>query len=282
MAAGRAADRGPDHGRLMDPLALPLSCPCVKGHAQASLRQTGIVPGKAARSAREGAVFRRPVESGSQRDEEHRHRSSASGRWSSSTPRSARWPFAPAMMLAGKDGKTTLNGLIVVRKDDPAQKLARSQRLQDPFRSPGVRREIQGGCRDPAKGGRSLAGQSSKRGPVAAIRWSRCWRTPTSRSAAVISSYAAALLEGCGTIEKGSIRVVGQTRPVPFVTVFYTDRLDRATAAQVGKAIGRGQGESGFGNRASRRPPALSPWKKRQRRSADDKGAEKRQRAKKN
>ena len=33
--------------------------------------------------------------------------------------------------------------------------------------------------------------------------------------AAVISSYAAALLEGCGTIPKDSIRIVGETRPYP-------------------------------------------------------------------
>ena len=45
---------------------------------------------------------------------------------------------------------------------------------------------------------------------------------PEKPTAAVISSYAAALLEGCGTIEKGAIRIIGETEPVPFVTVFYT------------------------------------------------------------
>ena len=38
--------------------------------------------------------------------------------------------------------------------------------------------------------------------------------------AAVISSYAKPLLEGCGTVEKGSLRVVGETAPVPFVEAF--------------------------------------------------------------
>ena len=55
--------------------------------------------------------------------------------------------------------------------------------------------------------------------------------------AAVISSYAAALLEGCGTIEKGSIRVVGRTPPVPFVTVFFTGAVDGPLDAQIRAAL---------------------------------------------
>jgi hypothetical protein len=35
--------------------------------------------------------------------------------------------------------------------------------------------------------------------------------------AAVISSYAHPLLEGCGTIEKGELQVVCATDPVPFI-----------------------------------------------------------------
>src|SRR5947199_325677 len=38
------------------------------------------------------------------------------------------------------------------------------------------------------------------------------------RAATVISSYAAPLLEGCGHVKKGDLRIVGATAPVPFVT----------------------------------------------------------------
>ena len=37
---------------------------------------------------------------------------------------------------------------------------------------------------------------------------------------AVISSYAKVLMEGCELIDKGMLRIVGQTGEVPFVTVF--------------------------------------------------------------
>jgi len=43
--------------------------------------------------------------------------------------------------------------------------------------------------------------------------------------AAVISGYARPLLEACGTVDKESLRVVGQTAPVPFVTAFVTDSV---------------------------------------------------------
>jgi len=36
----------------------------------------------------------------------------------------------------------------------------------------------------------------------------------------VVSSYAVPLLEGCGTIKKGDLKVIGKTDPVPFIAVF--------------------------------------------------------------
>ena len=41
----------------------------------------------------------------------------------------------------------------------------------------------------------------------------------------MISSYAQPLLEGCGTIQPGDLRVIGETEPVPFITAFLRDDL---------------------------------------------------------
>ena len=57
--------------------------------------------------------------------------------------------------------------------------------------------------------------------------------SPEVKAAAVISSYAEPLLEGCGSIKKGDLRVVGQTQPVPFVTALVSDELDPAMQKQV-------------------------------------------------
>jgi outer membrane protein assembly factor BamB len=53
----------------------------------------------------------------------------------------------------------------------------------------------------------------------------------------VISSYAQPLLEGCGTIKKGDLRVVAKTSPVPFVTVFVTASVDADSREQVQSAL---------------------------------------------
>lgn len=58
-----------------------------------------------------------------------------------------------------------------------------------------------------------------------------------SRAAAVISSYAAPLLEGCGTIKKGDLRVVGQTDELPFVTTFVNELLSKQQQTTVQTTI---------------------------------------------
>ena len=80
------------------------------------------------------------------------------------------------------------------------------------------------------------------------------------KSATVISSYAKPLLEGCGTIKKGDLRVIGETEPVPFVAAFVNDRLPTSTreAIQAARARRRSpsqalQGESRPSRDLSRR-----------------------------
>ncbi|MBN1509911.1 MAG: PQQ-binding-like beta-propeller repeat protein [Sedimentisphaerales bacterium] len=43
--------------------------------------------------------------------------------------------------------------------------------------------------------------------------------------AAVISAYAEPLVDGCDGVERGTLRVIGRTAPVPFITVFATTRV---------------------------------------------------------
>jgi outer membrane protein assembly factor BamB len=64
--------------------------------------------------------------------------------------------------------------------------------------------------------------------------------------AAVVSSYAMPLLEGCGTIDKGAVRIVGRTDPVPFIGLFATSRLTAGEQQQLLTALA-----------AARKRPAL-------------------------
>jgi outer membrane protein assembly factor BamB len=41
------------------------------------------------------------------------------------------------------------------------------------------------------------------------------------------------LLEGCGTVKKGDLKVIGSTTPVPFITVFLSDNIPAETQAAI-------------------------------------------------
>jgi ABC-type phosphate/phosphonate transport system substrate-binding protein len=49
----------------------------------------------------------------------------------------------------------------------------------------------------------------------------------------VISSSLKPVLEGCGTVQKGDLRVVGETEPVPFIGAFLNDELSADVKKQV-------------------------------------------------
>ena len=235
IAMASAKDREPLTLLVMDPLALPLSCPCVKGHAQRLYDKLGAYlekqldrPVKVLFSDDLSKVIRNETKDidiiiGKQSVVEF-------------DAKISNLAVRPAMMLVGQDGKTTLTGLIVVRKDDPARKLEDLKGYKVLFGPPECDEKFKAAAEALQKAGVVLPARLETR-PGCSDSVVEMLENPDKPVAAVISSYAAALLEGCGTIEKGSIRIIGHTRPVPFVTVFYTSRLDKEAAAEVGKAL---------------------------------------------
>lgn len=224
---------------VMDPLAKPLSCPCVEGYAQREYKvlaafleeqlgeSVNLVFADALGTALKGdAKGRADVIIGKDSvirfdAAEHKFKVSAIAR------------------LTGKDGLTTQNGLIVVASGDPAQKVddlsgyrilfgpkecdekhkAAMALLKKANVDIPAKQEIDQSCSDGAAKVVELAAKNK------------------TRIAAVISSYAAPLLEGCGTIKKGDLRVVGTTKPVPFVTAFTTNTVDKARRKRIQKAL---------------------------------------------
>jgi len=57
------------------------------------------------------------------------------------------------------------------------------------------------------------------------------------KSATIISSYAKPLLEGCGTVKKGDLRVIGETDPVPFVAAFANATLSSSMRDALANAL---------------------------------------------
>jgi ABC-type phosphate/phosphonate transport system substrate-binding protein len=57
------------------------------------------------------------------------------------------------------------------------------------------------------------------------------------KAAAVISSYAGPLLEGCGKVAKGDLRVIGESKPVPFITLFVRAEMPSADQKALAEAL---------------------------------------------
>lgn len=127
-------------------------------------------------------------------------------------------------MLTSKDGAVTQTGLFVVRRDDPARSVAdlKSHRVlfgpEDAVEKHSAAVATLEAFRVPVP--RSPSVKASCSAAALAV-------AETDTDVAIVSSYAMPLLEGCGTIDEGTLRVVGKTDPVPFIGLLATDRVDR-------------------------------------------------------
>jgi ABC-type phosphate/phosphonate transport system substrate-binding protein len=225
---------------VMDPLALPLSCPCVQGYAQrdydklaAALkkelgREVKIVYHESLPTALQGkAEGKADIVIGKHSvvlfDGER-----------------TKQKLSPVAKLPGKDGATTMTGLIVVPAKDSAKSVADLKDYRIVF---GPEE-----CDEKHKAALALLKKNGVTAPSTletspACSDGACWiledfqADEKKHGAAVISSYAKPLLEGCGTVEKGSLRVVGETEPVPFIEAFVNDKLSAADQSTIAKAL---------------------------------------------
>lgn len=213
------------HMVVMDPLAAPLSCPCVEGYAQRKYevlaKHLEVSLNRPINLVFTNALSNALKETSGQVDliigKDSVIRADA---------KEAKVSVSAVASLTGKDGATTQTGLIVVNKDDPATSVAQLVSYEiifgpsecDEKHSAAMRLLKSNGVTIPKK---IVIDEACSDGAAKVVD-----KGPNSKFAAVISSYAAPLLEGCGTIKKGDLRVVGRTEPVPFVAAFVSDSLN--------------------------------------------------------
>ena len=145
-------------------------------------------------------------------------------------------PIRPTAMLSDSDGSITQTGLFVVRADDEAKSIEDIKGY----------RTLIGPVESDEKHSAALAAFEAFELPAAdeVSTRSSCNSAALAvvendADAAVISSYAMPLLEGCGAIDKGALRVLGETDPVPFIGVFFTDRIDGKRGHDIHAALAK-------------------------------------------
>ena len=225
---------------VMDPLAAPLSCPCVKGYAQrdyaalaahlakATGREVQVLFNEslvgAAGVAGEGKAARVDLVIGKRSVVE-------------ADAARARRTLLPVAALTDLDGSTSQRGLVVVRGDDPAASLGdlSGHRILlgpaecDEKHSAARALLASAGIAVPADGPVAQACSDGAEAVIAA--------GAGEPSATVISSYARPLLEGCGTIKRGDLKVVAETGDVPFIVAFVDGALDAGLRGRLVAAL---------------------------------------------
>lgn len=209
---------------VMDPLSDRLACDCVKGYAQRKYDrlaellvdtmecQVQVVYGDTIASVREKAGANPDLFIGKfsviKFDAAH-HKISVD----------------PLAMLTDREGKTTQTGLVVVRGKDSAM-TAKDLRGYQIYFGPEECDEKSAAPAEFLKSQGVALPEKLVTSPSCTKAVTAILEAPASaKVAAVISSYAQPLLEGCGTVEKGAIRVVGQSAAVPFIGAFASDAL---------------------------------------------------------
>ena len=216
---------------VMDPLAKPLSCPCVAGYAAAIMRNSPI-RSRISWGERVEVVFNESLVAA------HRKRTTCNVLiWSSVSSRSfcidakaAGLSLKKVAMLSGKDGLTTQRGLVVVATTDPAKKISdlKDYRIYfgpkecDEKHAAAMALLKKAGVAIPAKLDTAVACDEG------AVKILELAETGV-HGCAVISSYAKPLLEGCGQVPKGALRVVGETDEIPFIVPLTSIQLDQSS-----------------------------------------------------
>jgi ABC-type phosphate/phosphonate transport system substrate-binding protein len=222
---------------VTDPLAAPLSCPCVQGYAQRDYE--ALAEHLRSETGRRIELHFAESPALGLRTKTAGKADLVIGKESviAAAAKELKLPLRPVARLSGKDGSTTQTGLVVVRADDPARTIDDIRGYRILFGSADADEKHAAvlamldahGVPHPDQLETSAACSD---GACKIIEWGQ-----ETRAAAVISSYAKPLLEGCGTIEKGDLRVIAETPPVPFITAFINTELPIADQEAILKGL---------------------------------------------
>jgi len=221
---------------VMDPLAAPLACDCVQGYAQrkyevlaASLEdQLGV---------QVELAFAEGLESGLRQTEGKADLVIGKDSVVRFDAKTLKLPLVPVAALTGTDGKTTQFGLFVVPKDDPAQSTGDLKGYTILFGPVEADEKHVAAIAALKKAGVPLPKKPEMRSACSDGALEILEEDFPGGGAAVISSYAKPLLEGCGTIDPGELRAIGKTDPVPFVVAFVRSDLDKTLKKGITKLL---------------------------------------------
>ena len=235
--AAKSPKNGPEPIRLvvMDPLAKELACACVKGygqrdyrklaaHLQTALKQRVTIEfsDDLAESIVGATPGREVIVVGDRSLVAH-------------GANKARLKAHPLCELTDSDGSTSLTASFVARSDDPAKELKdiAGRKLFSGLNE--ADEKYAAGLAALRDAGVEPATEKRRNYTDAALDVLDSTSSPP--PVAIIPSYAVRLLEGCGSVRPGNLKVIGKTRPVPFITVFVANSIRPEKQARILQAL---------------------------------------------
>jgi len=210
---------------VMDPLARELACACVKGYAQRDYRKL---------AARLEAGLKQRVSIEFSDDLAASITGVSSGRevivvgeqWMvAHGAKRAGLKCHPVCELTGLDGSTTLTASFVARSDDPARELKDLRGRNVIFGLADADEKQAGALAALRAAGVEPPAKPDTRPSYSDAALDMLDSPSSPPPVAVIPSYALPLLEGCGSVKPGNLKVIGKTKPAPFIAVFVADTI---------------------------------------------------------
>ncbi len=223
--AAVASAAEPLHMIVMDPLAAPLACACVPGtgqrrydelakHFEAHLsRPVQVTFDESLKLARERTGGRADIIIG--KDSMVRHDAAKAG-----------LNIHTIAALTDNSGSTTFKGVFLVAKNFPARSLRQLAGKRIGL-GPAEEEESHGAAR------RALTGVAVAWKHFGSMDAAAIAMNDGEVDAAVVSDFLPRLLEGCGKLDKGEFKVIGETAPLAFIRVFANTTVDTALEERI-------------------------------------------------
>ncbi len=218
---------------VMDPLAEPLSCQCVEGLGQRRYDLLGkALEKKLGRPVK--IVFEESLKLAMDRIQKDVHFVIGKESVVRFDARNIKLKIEPMVALSDSAGGTDLHGIFIVAKESPLKKLSDLKAHSIMF-GPVEDAETNAAARETLQQLKLLS--QLKTNSAKSIEAAVFAVTDGEADVAVISHFLPPLLEGCGKIGKGDIRVIGNGGAVPFIQVFATEHATAKMKQQIKEGL---------------------------------------------
>lgn len=221
---------------VMDPMAAPLACDCVKGYAQRKYEELGkFLTGQLGRKVT--VFWAESLEAALEKSGGRADLIIGKHSVVLSDARAAKMEVRPLAQLTDLKDEVVQTGLIVVRSNDVAKTVDHLKGYRILFGP--------ADCDEKSAAPFALLKEHNvplqiplETAPSCSTAAVTLMELPVDvKAAAVISSYAEPLLEGCGKVKKGDLRVIGESKPVPFITMFVRSSISEKDKSRISEAL---------------------------------------------